>query len=167
MIGGLARVDVVDSPGATLYLSVFASDEIVCHLGKTETAEERCAGACCCCCAVATAGLEVLLAAACWAHTHACGPRGVLAPAFLLTLCRRRARRRRYAMHAGGKLCPPLGGEQRMAAFPPLRPTEVTAEGDSWKASSKDVAIAGVCASGGSPGLGCTGADCSGGHCMP
>lgn len=41
-IGGLARVDVLQSPGATLYLSVFVSDEVVCHLGKTETADERC-----------------------------------------------------------------------------------------------------------------------------
>lgn len=43
MVGGLARVDVLESPGATLYLTVFASDEIGCHMGKTETAEERCA----------------------------------------------------------------------------------------------------------------------------
>ena len=41
MIGGLARVDVVDHPGATLYLNVFASDEVGCHLGKTEGADER------------------------------------------------------------------------------------------------------------------------------
>jgi hypothetical protein len=40
-VGGLARLDVLGCPGATLYLTVFASDEIVCHLGKTETAEER------------------------------------------------------------------------------------------------------------------------------
>ncbi len=42
MVGGLARIDVLESPGATLYLTVFASDEIGCHMGKTETAEERC-----------------------------------------------------------------------------------------------------------------------------
>lgn len=41
MIGGLARIDVLESPGATLYLTVFASDEIGCHMGKTDTAEER------------------------------------------------------------------------------------------------------------------------------
>lgn len=41
MIGGLARVDVLEHPGATLYLSVFVSDEVGCHLGKTETAQER------------------------------------------------------------------------------------------------------------------------------
>lgn len=41
MIGGLARVDVVSCPGATLYLSVFVSDEIGCHLGKTEGADAR------------------------------------------------------------------------------------------------------------------------------
>lgn len=44
MIGGLARIDVVESPGATLYLSVFASDEIGCHMGKAATADERCVG---------------------------------------------------------------------------------------------------------------------------
>lgn len=42
MIGGLARVDVVSCPGATLYLSVFVSDEIGCHLGKTDGADARC-----------------------------------------------------------------------------------------------------------------------------
>ncbi|KAL4448813.1 hypothetical protein ABPG77_007530 [Micractinium sp. CCAP 211/92] len=41
MIGGLARIDVVSCPGATLYLSVFVSDEIGCHLGKTEGADAR------------------------------------------------------------------------------------------------------------------------------
>lgn len=41
MIGGLARIDVVGCPGATLYLSVFVSDEIGCHLGKTEGADAR------------------------------------------------------------------------------------------------------------------------------
>jgi hypothetical protein len=33
-----------------------------------------------------------------------------------------------------------------MAAFPPLQPTDVVVEGDSWKGSSKDVAIAGAAA---------------------
>ena len=41
LIGGVARVDVLECPGATLYLSVFASDAIVCHFGKTDGAEER------------------------------------------------------------------------------------------------------------------------------
>lgn len=41
MVGGLARLDVVACPGATLYLTVFASDEVGCHLGKTDGAEER------------------------------------------------------------------------------------------------------------------------------
>ncbi|KAI3430584.1 hypothetical protein D9Q98_005177 [Chlorella vulgaris] len=89
-IGGLARLDVLQSPGATLYLSVFVSDEVVCHLGKTETADER------------------------------------------------------YRLHAGTKLTPPLGGEERMGSFPPLQPTEVKLTGDTWKASSIDVAIAGL-----------------------
>eukprot|EP00887_Chlorella_sp_A99_P007378 scaffold2.g7378.t1 len=40
-VGGLARIDVLESPGATLYLSVFVSDEVACHFGKTDGAEER------------------------------------------------------------------------------------------------------------------------------
>ena len=40
-VGGVARVDVLASPGATLYLSVFASDAIGCHFGRTEGVEER------------------------------------------------------------------------------------------------------------------------------
>ncbi|KAG2441115.1 hypothetical protein HXX76_003967 [Chlamydomonas incerta] len=39
--GGLARLDVVSSPGATLYLTVFVSAHVNLHLGKTEGAEER------------------------------------------------------------------------------------------------------------------------------
>jgi hypothetical protein len=46
-------------------------------------------------------------------------------------------------MHAGSKLTPPLGGEERMEAFPALQPTEVSVAGDTWKGSSTDVAIAG------------------------
>ncbi|CAL8464068.1 g3603 [Coccomyxa elongata] len=40
-VGAVARIDVHSSPGATLYLTVWASDEITCHFGKTEGAEER------------------------------------------------------------------------------------------------------------------------------
>ncbi len=42
-VGGVARIDVLTSPGATLYLTVWASDDLTCHFGKTEGAEERCA----------------------------------------------------------------------------------------------------------------------------
>ena len=45
LLGGCARVDVVASPGATLYLTVWASDDVICHLGRTDSAEERCAHA--------------------------------------------------------------------------------------------------------------------------
>jgi hypothetical protein len=41
LIGGLARVDVVTSPGPTLYLTAFVSDDVTCHMGKTDGAEER------------------------------------------------------------------------------------------------------------------------------
>ncbi|KAG2482323.1 hypothetical protein HYH03_018745 [Edaphochlamys debaryana] len=39
--GGLARLDVLEAPGATLYLTVFVSHHVNLHLGKTEGAEER------------------------------------------------------------------------------------------------------------------------------
>ena len=42
---------------------------------------------------------------------------------------------------------PPIGGEERMEEFPDLVPTEVVLSGDSWKQSSKDIAIAGEGAS--------------------
>ena len=50
----------------------------------------------------------------------------------------------RYAKHAGIKLVPPLGGLERMEAFPPLQPTDVVVQGGSWQESSRDIAIAGV-----------------------
>ncbi|CAL5226853.1 g9719 [Coccomyxa viridis] len=40
-VGGVLRVDVQDTPGATLYVTVWASDELICHFGKTESADER------------------------------------------------------------------------------------------------------------------------------
>ena len=42
LVGGLARLDVLSCPGATMYLTLWASDEITCHFGKTEGAGERC-----------------------------------------------------------------------------------------------------------------------------
>lgn len=41
LIGGFARVDVVAGPSANMYVTVFVSDEIVTHMGKTVGAEER------------------------------------------------------------------------------------------------------------------------------
>lgn len=38
-VGGLARVDVLAAPGATIYLTVWASADVVTHLGKTDTAQ--------------------------------------------------------------------------------------------------------------------------------
>lgn len=40
-VGGVLRIDVQSSPGATLYVTVWASDELVCHFGKTDSADER------------------------------------------------------------------------------------------------------------------------------
>ena len=43
LMGACARVDVVAAPGATLYLTVWASDDIICHFGRTEGVDMRCA----------------------------------------------------------------------------------------------------------------------------
>ena len=41
LIGGLARMDIVSCPGATLYLTVYVSHYVELHMGKTEEVEER------------------------------------------------------------------------------------------------------------------------------
>lgn len=41
LLGGLARLDVISSPSATIYVTLFISDEIVTHCGKVEGAEAR------------------------------------------------------------------------------------------------------------------------------
>lgn len=46
LVGGLARVDLLHLPAQTIYLTVWASDEVSCHYGRTDKAEERCAGCC-------------------------------------------------------------------------------------------------------------------------
>ena len=56
---------------------------------------------------------------------------------------RRRRRPARYALHAGGKLAPPVGGAERLEGWPGLVPTDVRVQGDSWRESGVDVAIAG------------------------
>ena len=40
-VGGLARVEVLSAPGTSLYLTVWASSDIPCHLGKRDGAEAR------------------------------------------------------------------------------------------------------------------------------
>jgi hypothetical protein len=37
-----------------------------------------------------------------------------------------------------------VGGEDRLASFPALAPTDVEVSGDSWQESSADVAVAGL-----------------------
>lgn len=39
LVGGLARVDILSTPSQTLYLTVWASAYLTCHLGKTENAD--------------------------------------------------------------------------------------------------------------------------------
>ncbi|KAK9814077.1 hypothetical protein WJX72_000361 [[Myrmecia] bisecta] len=41
LIGGIARIDVLKAPAATLYLTLWASDDINCHFGRTDTADDR------------------------------------------------------------------------------------------------------------------------------
>ena len=40
-MGGLARFDIVRIPGQTVYLTIWASDEVACHYGRTDKAEDR------------------------------------------------------------------------------------------------------------------------------
>ena len=42
-LGGLARLDLLQLPAQTIYLTVWASDEVTCHYGRTDKADERCA----------------------------------------------------------------------------------------------------------------------------
>ena len=44
LIGGVARIDVLQCPGATLYLTAFASSAVACHLSKSDNVSERYAG---------------------------------------------------------------------------------------------------------------------------
>lgn len=39
-IGGLLRLDVVEAPSESIYLTVWASALLPCHMGKSEKAEE-------------------------------------------------------------------------------------------------------------------------------
>ena len=48
LVGALARIDVVKIPAQTIYLTVWASDEVSCHYGRTDRAQERCMLANCC-----------------------------------------------------------------------------------------------------------------------
>ncbi|GMH38392.1 hypothetical protein BSKO_06276 [Bryopsis sp. KO-2023] len=41
LIAGVARLDVVSCPSASIYITFWAADQLQCHLGKTEGAEER------------------------------------------------------------------------------------------------------------------------------
>ena len=40
-VGGLVRVDVLESPQSTVYLTLWASDRVTHHYGKTQGAHER------------------------------------------------------------------------------------------------------------------------------
>jgi len=101
LIGGVARVDVVDSPGATLYITLFASPAVGAHFCKTERAE-----------AVAEKGVGRTLTPP------------TVAPA-----------------EGGGGGGPPVSSSPSLG---PLKPRDVRLVGTAWKASTVDVAIAGL-----------------------
>lgn len=42
LVGGLARMDLMHLPAQTMYLTIWASDEVSCHYGRTDNADERC-----------------------------------------------------------------------------------------------------------------------------
>lgn len=39
-VGGLFRLDVVDAPSESIYMTVWASAQLPCHMGKAENADE-------------------------------------------------------------------------------------------------------------------------------
>lgn len=39
-VGGLFRLDVVDAPSESIYMTVWASAQLPCHMGKVENADE-------------------------------------------------------------------------------------------------------------------------------
>lgn len=90
LVGGLARMDLMHLPAQTMYLTIWASDEVSCHYGRTDNADER------------------------------------------------------LQSSSGSLLVPPLGGEARVAELGPLLPHNILLEGNSWKESSVDIAIAGL-----------------------
>ncbi len=126
LMGGCARVDVVASPGATLYLTVWASDDIICHFGRTEGVDLRCARKQFC------------------TKLVSCSCIGLLRQVVLSANRGKWVLWRRLEKHSGTTLVPPLGGMERLAALGPLQPCDVDVSGTSWKFSTVDVAIAGM-----------------------
>lgn len=50
----------------------------------------------------------------------------------------------RYVRLAGHELAPPSGDRERLQRWPGLLPSDIRVQGDSWKHSSTDVAVAGA-----------------------
>lgn len=138
LLGGLARVDVVEPPsggGPTLYLTVWAAGPVGVHYGSTEAA------------ARARASLVA---------------RGTLVPPTVISTSgdlEAEERRERVAAaaaevasaleEAGGDESPEIAAaslrfDQALGLSSPLAPLDVPVQGDSWKRSSVDVAIAGL-----------------------
>jgi hypothetical protein len=42
LVGGVARLDVVAAPAATIYITLWASADLVTHFGKTDVAADKC-----------------------------------------------------------------------------------------------------------------------------
>jgi len=86
-IGGLARVDLISAPGNSVYITLWCSDEVTTHFGKSENAEAK------------------------------------------------------QQQAVGKSLVPPLDPELSM---PQLVSSDFLVQGNHWKRSSEDIAIAGL-----------------------
>ncbi len=51
---------------------------------------------------------------------------------------------RRQAAHSGGRLTPPVGDAKRVARLPAAVATDISVEGSTFRASTTDVAVAGM-----------------------
>lgn len=142
-LGGVARIEVLSLPGATLYLTAWMSDQVVCHFGKSEGAEERYAK---------HAGVKLV-------------PPVCDAPSKDLQKRSGKAVKasddddvdKGYHGDEHGGASPEMDDEikderdldsnekkGRMSTFPTLSSTDVTLYGDSWQESGMDIAIAGL-----------------------
>lgn len=41
LVGGVARLDVLSAPAATIYVTLWASADVITHFGKTEAAGKK------------------------------------------------------------------------------------------------------------------------------
>ena len=165
MLGGLARFDVLESPSATLYLTVFASMAVPCYMTRTDKLDAKCAQRMN---AMPGTGPGVwqlvasrhgcVIAARRSSRQHAaCTLQRILVACQLGSLweCAACAAAlsgagpehffaRRLDGLLGTELQPPCDVKRRVPQWPGLQPCIVDVDGSSWRRSSKDIAIAGA-----------------------